>query len=155
SESARIREHRLHLSVGSCASFSGPCRMCGGMMRSISKFFVLAAAFVTLTGFGIVPDRVEYTLTPLVEHGVLKAVQVDLLFRGEPSGHTVLELPNEWGGQTELYHSVHDLKAISSLTINDGEDAAHRILSYRPRSLVHVQYVVFQDWVGEPRAENG
>ncbi|MFT3728295.1 MAG: hypothetical protein QM759_10780 [Terricaulis sp.] len=124
-------------------------------MKLLSSLLVIGAAFFALTGFGLTPERVAYTLTPLIENGRLKAVQVDLIFRGEYGGHTVLELPSEWGGQKELYHSIHDLRAISNVTISDGEDEAHRVLSYRPRALVHVQYIVFQDWVGEPRAENG
>ncbi|HVV34853.1 MAG TPA: hypothetical protein VHC73_16615 [Vitreimonas sp.] len=124
-------------------------------MRSALRVFAVVVALVALTGFGIPRQRVEYTLTPLLDHGTLKAVQVDVIFRGEASGRTILNLPNEWGGQTELYHAIHDLKPISNAAIADGEDAAQRVLTYRPRALVHFQYVVFQDWVGEPRAENG
>ena len=124
-------------------------------MQSVVRMFVLAAAFVALTGFGLPTHRVDYVLTPLMDHGALKAVQVDLIFRGEDSGRTILDLPDEWGGQTGLYHAIQDLRPVSSVTISDGEDTAHRVLNYLPRALVHIEYVVFQDWVGEPRAENG
>lgn len=124
-------------------------------MNSIWKALLVVSLFVVATGFGVNQPRIDYVLTPLLENGRQKAVQVDLIFRGEATGHTVLGLPNEWGGQTELYHAIHDLKAITTTNIADGADAAHRVLTYRPRALVHVQYVLFQDWVGEPRAEQG
>lgn len=124
-------------------------------MLCVLRLFVVAAAFVALTGFGVTPPRVDYVLTPIIEHGALKAVQVDLIFRGEASGRTILDLPDSWGGQEQLYHAIQELRPVSGVTISDGADAAHRVLNYRPRALVHVEYVVFQDWVGEPRAENG
>jgi predicted metalloprotease with PDZ domain len=126
----------------------------GELMKSVAKLFATAIAFVALTGFGSA-IRVDYVLTPIMDHGALKAVQVDLIFGGGGADHAILELPDSWGGQTELYHAIQNLRPISNVTISDGADAAHKVLRYSPGSLVHVQYVVFQDWIGEPQAENG
>lgn len=101
------------------------------------------------------PERIEYTLTPVMADGALQAVQIDLRFRGDSDGETHLRLPNEWGGEAELYRAITALEAVSGATLRDGEGPAQRVLTHRPGARVHVRYRIVQDHEGAPRAGRG
>jgi predicted metalloprotease with PDZ domain len=100
-------------------------------------------------------SRLDYELTPIIENGGLQALQVDLRFRGEADGETDLRLPDEWGGQPELWRSIADVTAVSGATIANGETANQRILAHRPNARLHVRYRVIQDFEGAPNARQG
>lgn len=101
------------------------------------------------------PERLDYTLTPVLERGVLRAVQYDLRFRGEADGETVLRLPDSWGGQDDLWRSIEGLTAISGAALRDGDGPAQRVLTHRPNARIHLRYRVIQDFEGAPNAEQG
>ncbi|MBS0385034.1 MAG: hypothetical protein JSS00_06770 [Proteobacteria bacterium] len=118
------------------------------------RWTMLAAAMLTCAAFGA-PPRVNYVMTPLFEDGALTSVQIDLTFRGAHGGETPLELPNEWGGQRELWRGVSELQVVSGATMSDGADAWHRLLHHRPDAASHVRYRVIQDRSGDPAGEQG
>jgi predicted metalloprotease with PDZ domain len=64
-------------------------------------------------------------------------------------------LPNEWGGQSDLWRGIANLQVVSSATLSDGADAWHRVLHHTPDAAIHVRYRVIQDWAGDPSAEQG
>lgn len=101
------------------------------------------------------PPRVDYTFTPVMEAGVLSAVRIDLRFRGDADGETALRLPDEWGGQRELWRSIEALGVVSGAALADGESPARRVLTHAPNARIHVRYQVAQDWAGEPNTERG
>lgn len=88
------------------------------------------------------------TLTP--ERGAgYEAVAISLAFRGEPDGSTTLRLPDEWGGETELWRGLTDL------TVEGGElDAAagpaERTVRHAPGAQLTVRYRVRQFHDGPP-----
>jgi len=100
------------------------------------------------------PERIEYTLTPVMESGALVAVQYDLRFRGEADGETELRLPDSWGGQNELWRGVANIEAPGA-AVREGEMANQRIITHRPNARLHVRYRVIQDWEGAPSARQG
>lgn len=116
---------------------------------------IVGATVFLCAGFAAPPPRVEYTFTPILSDGVLTAVQVDLRFRGEVEGETDLRLPNEWGGQTELYRSVEGLSVVSGATMQETDSPERRVLTHQPAARIHVRYRVIQDWDGDPSAEGG
>lgn len=122
-------------------------------MRSIIQA-IGAASAVLFCASAAAPERIEYTLTPIVEDGVLRAVQYDLSFRGDADGESTLRLPESWGGQEELWKGIDELSA-SNAALHEGETPAQRLLTYRPNARIHVRYRVVQDWEGAPRAELG
>lgn len=115
----------------------------------------LAALAMVVCSAQAPSGRLEYELTPILENGALAAVQVDLRFRGEADGETDLRLPDEWGGQPELWRSIADVTAVSGATIANGETANQRILTHRPNARLHVRYRVIQDFEGAPNARQG
>lgn len=123
-------------------------------MKATARWLTALAALVMCAAFGV-PPRVTYVLTPLFADGVLNAVQVDLTFHGGRGGETPLQLPSEWGGQTELWRGIADLQVVSGATMSAGVDAWHRVLHHQPDAAIHVRYRVIQDWSGVPRAERG
>jgi predicted metalloprotease with PDZ domain len=123
------------------------------MPRSFQAIAAALALFVC-AGFAA-PERVAYTLTPIIRAGALEAVQIDLRFRGEADGETALALPDSWGGQDELWRGIADLTVVSGATLQPGEVAAARTLTHRPNARIHVRYRVIQDWQGPPMAGAG
>ncbi len=123
-------------------------------MRSIIQAIAAAGAVFFCVG-AAAPERLDYTLTPVVQDGALRSVQIDLSFRGEADGTSGLRLPDSWGGQNELWGGIEGLEVISGATIRDGESPNRRILTHRPNARIHLRYRVIQDWSGAPRAEIG
>lgn len=123
-------------------------------MRSILQAVAALGAVLLCVG-AAAPPRIDYELTPVLENGALRAVQIDLTFRGDGDGESDLRLPNSWGGQEELWRSVEALEIVSGATMRDGEEPSQRLLTHRPNARIHVRYRVIQDWEGAPRAELG
>lgn len=124
------------------------------MMR---VFRLLAAALGVALCAGLAgPPRVDYTLTPVLEgSGALRALQVDVRFRGEPDGETGLRLPEAWGGQEELWKGIDALSVVTGAELRPGDGPAHRVLTHEPGARIHVRYRIVQDWPGEPGAGQG
>lgn len=123
------------------------------MARALKAIF--AAASALLLSAQSAPERIEYALTPVMAGGALQAVQVDLRFRGDADGETALRVPNEWGGQPELYRAITALEAVSGAALRDGETPNQRVLTHRPGARLHVRYRIVQDYEGEPNAGAG
>jgi predicted metalloprotease with PDZ domain len=113
-----------------------------------------AIALFCCAAFGVPSQRVDYVLTPVVENGALREVEIDLTFRGEADGETKLRLPNEWGGETELWRGIAGLTAVSGAAIGEGANPHERILTHAPSARVHLRYRVIQDWEGTPSGEH-
>lgn len=110
----------------------------------------VALAFVFCAGLSVPSQRITYTLTPVMEDGALQAVQIDLIFRGQGDGETGLRLPDEWGGETELWRGIEGLEVVSGADMRDGASANERVLTHEPNARIHVRYRVIQDWEGAP-----
>jgi predicted metalloprotease with PDZ domain len=126
----------------------------GKFMRSIVQA-IAAGCAALFCASAAAPERIEYTLTPILENGALTALQYDLRFRGDPDGEGSLRLPDSWGGQSELWKGISGLEIVSGAAMRDGETPNQRLLSHRPNARIHVRYRVIQDWDGVPRAELG
>ncbi len=99
---------------------------------------------------------VEYQLTPLLSEQALTAVQVDLRFAGDADGETLLDLPDSWGGEEELWRELEDIQVIAGAEIADGETPSARILRHPPGSRIHLRYRIVQNWKkGPPTAADG
>lgn len=117
---------------------------------------IAATAALLLCGAQAAPSpRIEYELTPVMEAGALRAVQVDVRFRGDADGETGLRLPNFWGGQNELYRSIQDITVVSGAALAEIGDPARRMLTHRPGARVHLRYRIVQDFDGAPDAQQG
>lgn len=123
-------------------------------MRSILQAIAAASAVLFCVGASA-PERIDYTLTPIIENGALQAMQIDVNFRGEADGETTLRLPDHWAGQVEFYRGIEGLAVVSGGTLRAGEGPAQRLIAHRPNARIHLRYRLIQDWEGVPRAELG
>jgi len=122
-------------------------------MKQVLKALAAAVALV-LTGAQAPAQRVEYTLTPVLADGAMRAVQVDLRFRGQFDGETPLMLPDRWASQSELWRGVQQLQVVSGATMRDGDSPSGRVLMHRRGARIHVRYQLVQDFEGPPTAGN-
>lgn len=123
-------------------------------MKRFAGLLAAVVAALACTGLAA-PPRVDYTFTPVLSGGALRAMQIDLEFRGDADGETKLHLPDEWGGQQDLFRGIVDLAAVSGAQLLAGEGPAERVLTHAPGARIHVRYQIVQDWEGAPRAELG
>lgn len=110
---------------------------------------LLLAAACTVDEDAVVPNVLSYELTPL-PGGETPGLQVDLTFRGDMDGATVLVLPNAWASEKKLYRAVSGLKVVEGGLLQAGSGPASRIVRHLPGARVHMRYVLTQDFEGEP-----
>lgn len=113
---------------------------------------IFAAALALLCAGFAAPARVDYTLRPEVGDGALQAVRVELVFRGDADGETLIELPGSWGGEEELWRGVDALRVVRGATLADGDGPATRVLQHAPNARVTLSYRIIQDGEGPPSA---
>lgn len=122
----------------------------GGMLRAA----MLACAMVACAGFKA-PPGVSYTIAPLMQDGALHALAVQVDFRGDADGETVLKLPDSWGGKDELWRGVEALEIVHGAQMLEGESVARRVLRHDRGARIRIRYRIVQDWEGEPTAGDG
>jgi len=104
----------------------------------------------TLAGAAAEPP-IRYTVTPILERDSLAALAIEVRFTGEADGETQLELPDTWGGESELYRGIRDLTiAGGHATLADGDRPAARTIRHAPGAALTVRYRVVQFWEGAP-----
>jgi predicted metalloprotease with PDZ domain len=99
------------------------------------------------------PVPVRYQLAPVMTHGALTAVAIELRFKGEADGKTTLILPDEWGGQSQLWRAITDLNISGdSVEVQPVTNPAARNIAHAPAAEITVSYRIVQDVPGEPSA---
>lgn len=78
-------------------------------------------------------------------------MDVAVAFNGETDGETILDLPDAWGGEEDLWKALHDVRA-DGAEVRPGADGAHRVLRHAPGARVIVRYRVAQETPGPPEA---
>lgn len=96
--------------------------------------------------------QVHYQLS--IEEGAdtRPVVTVELRFDGETDGSTDLYLPDNWGGESELWNGIESL-VVEGADVSQGDDARVRVLTHAPGAALTVRYQLVQDWQGVPNAE--
>ncbi len=117
------------------------------------RLAVVIAAIAALGALGAArPAPVEYSLAPVFEGDVLKAVAVEVRFVGEADGDTRVRLPNDWGGETELY------RHLSPVAAEGGEATVESpgvlLIRHKRRARVTLRYQVGSGYPGDPPAGN-
>lgn len=113
----------------------------------------LACVFAAVTGAWADDAAVRYRLTPVLDHGKLSGIAIEVAFKGEADGETTLLLPDAWGGQRELWRAITDIKISGDgVSIKPDANQSVRIIKHAPNAEISVSYRVFQDVPGEPKA---
>jgi predicted metalloprotease with PDZ domain len=115
-------------------------------MRTIVAIIAVVWASASATA-----EEIRYTLTPQVESGVLNSIAVEMVLTGEADGETAIELPDAWGGKTELWRGISDFRVSGQgMKLDAGGSPALKIIRHAPRATLTVRYRITQMWVGEP-----
>lgn len=82
-------------------------------------------------------------------------LSVEMEFEGHSSGETALYLPDEWGGQTQLYRGIRDL-TVENATLSDSpKGPQERLLKHAPDAIIKVKYRLADDAQGPPDKGGG
>jgi predicted metalloprotease with PDZ domain len=118
-------------------------------------FFVAASLFLAASAFGFTADaarELSYRIQRI--EGDTARYRITLTFRGEAGGTTDIELPNEWGGQRELYKAIRELRVTSpGASINVTNDPHRKTITHPPGSEISIEYYLTQDFTGPFRNE--
>lgn len=95
----------------------------------------------------------ELLLRPVLDADGFAAMDVAVAFDGEADGETILELPDEWGGETKLYTALSNLRA-EGAEVSPGVGPAKRVLRHAPRARIIARYRVAHGAVDENRDRN-
>lgn len=119
-------------------------------MRLVPVLALLAAA--ALMGGAARPATVDYSLSPVFDGETLKAVAVEVRFTGEADGETRVRLPDDWGGQAELWKSLSGFKIAGGKL--ETPSPAVRVVKHRPGARIVLRYQVTSGYPGDPPAGN-
>ncbi|HSI87742.1 MAG TPA: hypothetical protein VK918_01720, partial [Pyrinomonadaceae bacterium] len=120
-----------------------------------TKTLLFAAAFCLLTSFSTFAsaDAVR-ELNYKVERidGETPRYRIELKFKGEADGSTDIELPNEWGGQRELFKAIRELRVTSSdASLTDTDEPHRKAITHPPGAELAIEYYLVQDFTGPLR----
>lgn len=86
----------------------------------------------------------------VVEPGTDAKFKVSISFEGDASGTTNVRLPNEWGGQRELFKAIRILSVLpASATTLDTAEPFLKTISHRPGEKITIVYELTQDFQGQ------
>jgi predicted metalloprotease with PDZ domain len=95
--------------------------------------------------------KLTYTLSPVIEHGALNAFDVEMVMAGDDDGETTIELPDQWGGKSELWRGLTEFRVSGkNLRLAQGGTPAMKVVRHAAGATLTVRYRVVQTWKGEP-----
>ncbi len=95
------------------------------------KQFLIFAAIALLFGAAPRGETVLWRVTPVVTNDAVSRLDLTLQFPGDADGETTLQLPNDWGGERELYRALWDIRT-DGAEIAPGETPDKLILRHAP-----------------------
>lgn len=120
------------------------------LSASLNKllFSVCAIAFATTAVFASGGEnKLDYRIERLA--GQTALFRISVTFKGDADGKTEIEMPNEWGGQQELYKAINDLRvSTAGASLTDAGSPSLRTISHRPGETLMIEYIIAQDFSG-------
>ncbi len=113
-------------------------------MRDLQRAALALAAFC-LGGGGKPADPVSYVVEPMTDGSSLA---VEMVFRGDVDGETVLRLPERWAGSQELWRSISGLTVAGAERVEG--DGAVRTIRHKPGHRLTIRYSVASSYPEEP-----
>ena len=92
--------------------------------------------------------RISYRMTPVVEAGGRTVLRVDLRFRGETDGETLLHLPSQWAGSRDLWKHVEGLEIRGAKRLSGSYQVP--VLHHKPGALIRVRYKITSAYEKDP-----
>lgn len=95
--------------------------------------------------------ELHYTVSPAIENGALSAVDVEMVMTGDRDGETEIELPDQWGGKSELWRGLTEFRVSGkNLKLAQGGTPTVKIVRHAPGATLTVRYRVVQTFSGDP-----
>lgn len=111
--------------------------------------------FAVLVAMPVQARSISFTLSPAIESGALRALNVEIVLPGDADGETELELPDDWGGKRDLWRGINGFRVTGQgMSVVAGGNQALKIIRHAPGARLTVRYQVRQFWPGEPAAGN-
>ena len=117
------------------------------MIRS-ARFAFAAAAILLCASRAPEEKTIRYQVTPGFWFDGIPAFEVEMRFRGDSDGETVLELPSEWAGSRELWRQIAGLEIHGADSLGGYYDRP--IIHHRPGAKIRVVYHVQTAWQEDP-----
>ena len=112
-------------------------------------FSLLAGAALFLVAAKAPEDRrISYKMTPIVEAGGRTVLRVDLSFRGETDGETLLHLPSQWAGSRDLWKHVEGLEVRGATRLSGSFQVP--VVHHKPGALIRVRYNIRSAYENDP-----
>ena len=127
---------------------------CGAVRVPASVGAAATAATRDVDVSDVARDHVAYTLAPVIEHGDVVALAVELRYHLDASGRSSLQLPERWASENELWRFVDDLR-VDGAQIVATPSPAQRELQGPADAAVVVRYRVRSAYDAEPTAADG
>ena len=109
--------------------------------------WLLAAAPLLIGAAPAPADGIAYSLAPVMTDAGLTALAIELRFRGDADGTTLLHLPDEWAGTPDLWKAVSDVTAEGGTLSGEG---AVRSIAHQPGAPLVVRYRLASNGAAEP-----
>ena len=117
-------------------------------MLSSRLLFAAAAAALLVAAKAPEERRISYKMKPVLMEDGSRALEVDMRFRGDADGETILHLPGEWAGAGELWRHVKALSIRGAKRLSGYY--ADPIIHHRPGARIRVRYRVVSAWAEDP-----
>jgi predicted metalloprotease with PDZ domain len=105
---------------------------------------ILFASFASFASFSFAKN-VELHVKPVVSLDAYAGLDARFTFRGCASGRTIVNLPANWGGETELYKAIRDVKIVRGGRMEKIEVPWQRVVLHKPNATIALSYRVVDD----------
>lgn len=100
---------------------------------------IVLAACTALCAMAPKGEAVDWHITPVVEGGAVTRLDMSLTFPGDADGETLVQMPDEWGGERELWRAIHDVRATGA-EILPVETPGQIVLRHKPRAHLRLDW---------------
>ena len=123
----------------------------GAAVPTLSAIVVAGALAASVAETG----GLHYTLSPVIEGGKLKAIDVEMALTGESDGETEIALPDNRGDSREAWRGVTQFRIEGATSVATGGNPVRRLVRHAPGAPLTVRYRLKQFWAGEPEGVEG
>lgn len=117
-------------------------------MKAAARSFLAAAAILLCAAKAPEERIIRYKATPGMWLDGAEAIEVEIRFRGDSDGETLLELPDEWAGSTGLWQHVKLLEIRGPKRLSGTYERP--ILHHKPGARIRVNYLVVSAYKEDP-----
>ena len=118
-------------------------------MRKTLTTFLL---FITALALGSSAFAKAKDIRIAVEPAGANRYKISITFIGDTTGRSEILLPNEWGGQKELYKAISGLSVSpADVRIADGSEPYRKTINHKPGEKLTITYFLSQDFQGPLR----